>query len=158
MRYVGLAVGGVELVGRNGSCVNEWTEACALWDGVWGLKIVVAGKVSGYGFLLTETEGEEGERTFVEKSVLDVKADWVTKGLGRMKGLRWVEVWIEDGGCCGEERLRFKAELEGVLGGADVRVEGLGGMEEAGDGDEVGEEVGNLNPFAQIYPGLWGGS
>lgn len=161
MRWVGLEVVGAELVGRKGGCVDEWVALCGVWEGVWGVRVCVMGRVGGYGCLVdgggneeggSENGGDESEQDvytytgkplrigkpardrrkmiFMEKSVMDVEADWVTKGLTRLKSLRYLEVIIAGPDCSTADKVQFQLELGMFLHGPEVRVRGLG---EVGD-------------------------
>jgi hypothetical protein len=53
----------------------------------------------------------------VEKkaTMLDVNSKWVSEGLCRMKGLRWIELEIDDEEVEREVKIRFCGELEEKL-------------------------------------------
>lgn len=149
MRFVGVEIGGVELVGWKGSCAPEWLQLCALWKGVHGVSLSVRGKVDGYGVLLTMSPVQyeltykrlspqvqralqgtfnlpgDQSQVFIEKSVLDIEADWVIKGLKQMESLRYFELAILDRKCGKEEKLKFEKELKALLGGVQVRIREL---------------------------------
>jgi hypothetical protein len=123
--------------GREGKGVGEWRELCALWDGVWGLRLRVKGSVVIDG-LVAEVEtqigwnGEGGKWSSSpdaeteahvslerekekERGILNVQMEWVIDGLLRMKSLRWIELEIEDENVDRDVKLEFCAELESCM-------------------------------------------
>lgn len=113
--------------------VREWRELCSLWEGVWGLRLVVKGSlVSCSNTAIGNQEGwnsEDGKWTGGEQAnsrdrenekqrvggILDARMEWVVDGLLRMKSLRWIELEIEDEDVERGVKLEFCVELENVL-------------------------------------------
>lgn len=128
MRYAGVEVLGRDLrtdgMARLGGGIGfsergEWWELCALWKGVWGLRLGVKGAVGGEkkaGDGSAGWNGELGQAVKEEdKEILDVSASWVQHGLLKMRELRWVEIEIEDEDVDREEKIRFCGELEAAF-------------------------------------------
>ena len=138
MEGLGGGIGGGSTCGYGQSTakgLGEWRELCALWSCVWGLRLVIKGSL----FLDEKRGAGSGEveesrssdfvadaKRYQERGLLDVDLEWVMDGLLRMKGLRWIELEIQDEDVDRESKLAFCAELESVL--SDLRNEGFGWM------------------------------
>jgi hypothetical protein len=101
--------------------VSEWVDLCRLWQGVWGLRLKIGGRVleerkvkwiEENGIWVEKNEVGEGRK---EKGVLSVDREWVVSGLGRMRDLRWIELEIEDESVVREEKVAFCGRLGLIL-------------------------------------------
>lgn len=120
--------------GKEGKGVGEFRELCGLWDGVWGLRLGIRGSVvidrkvadvdqAGWNDESGKWSagGERQDEASVERKkhkrrgILDVQMEWVIDGLLWMKGLRWIELEIEDEDVDRDVKIEFCAELEDVL-------------------------------------------
>ena len=100
---------GVDEVVRKG----EWWDLCRMWNGAWGLRLVIKGSAILKG-----------------KSLLNTELEWIQDGgLVALHQLRWVELEIEDRSIDREVKLEFCKKLQKVLNemrsrrdGCDIRV------------------------------------
>ncbi len=135
MRFVGveilgrdLRVDGMKRLGGGvGVCVSEmgeWWELCGLWKGVWGLRLGVKGAVCekrkeevdgsvGWNGELGINDDQPPPQS--GNGILDVRAEWVQRGLLQMKELRWIEIEIEDEDVSRETKIAFCGQLEAAF-------------------------------------------
>ena len=141
MERLGGGIGG-QTGTSEGKSVGEWRELCGFWKGVWGLRLRVKGSMVREKKGVDDQEqsgwnGEDGawrrdevqmvvdERK--EESVLDVESLWVSDGLTRMKGLRWIQLEIEDEAIQRDVKLSFCGKLEQKLTASRSRGDGWEG-------------------------------
>jgi len=102
--------------------MGEWWELCGLWKGVWGLRLAIKGAVCEKR--REEVDGSVdrngqlrtvGEQPQPDNGILDVKAEWMQRGLLQMKELRWIEIEIEDEDVSRESKIAFCGQLEGAF-------------------------------------------
>ena len=107
---------GVRDLGREKG-MSEWVDLCRLWQGVWGIRLKIGGRVleerkvkwtEENGIWVEKKEAGEGEK---EKDVLNVEREWVVSGLGAVRDLRWIELEIEDESVVREEKIAFCGRL-----------------------------------------------
>ena len=95
--------------------MGEWWELCGLWKGVWGLRLAVKGAVCEKRRVEVDGSvgwnGEFGDQPQPENGILDVKAEWIQRGLLQMRELRWIEIEIEDEDVSREIKIAFCGEL-----------------------------------------------
>jgi hypothetical protein len=131
MRFVGVEVLGRDLKvdgmkrfggGIGVSEMGEWWELCGLWKGVWGLRLAVKGAVCEKRRVEVDGSvgwnGESGaadDQPHPDNGILDVKAEWIQRGLLAMKELRWIEIEIEDEDVSRETKIAFCGELGGAF-------------------------------------------
>jgi hypothetical protein len=146
VRFVGVEVQGKGLGGEEKQC-KDWKALCGLWGGVWELRLCVKGSV-GMG-VMDGSLGFNGEweldgESIVEqeKIVLDVRREWVSDGLVKMKNLRVLELEIEDVDVEREVKLEFCRELEELLKREDGGVKVVFVERVVGDGSQFSGDDG----------------
>lgn len=123
VRWVGVEVVARDLGGGSGrggepGGGGAWRELCGCWEGVWVVRIVLAGRVDVCSRGI-EDVGEDGEGKVVN-SLLNARHPWVQSGLRKLRALRRLEIGIEDATIPREAKNRFCRDLQGVLSGVDV--------------------------------------
>jgi hypothetical protein len=112
--------------GRAGG--GEWKDLCGLWagdangeGGLRGLRLGIKGLVTAVSMEVdgsvapgpAHIDEEDYQRQL--KGALDVDAEWITEGLGRMKSLWRLELEIEDESVRRDDKVSFCLELERKL-------------------------------------------
>lgn len=136
VRWVGVEVVARDLEGRSGGGAGgAWRELCVLWERVWVVRVVLAGRVD-----VCSSKGGDGEGDDEgEIRLLDTRHPWVQTGLRGLGALRRLEIGMEDPTVSTEAKKRFCADVQVVLDGVNVVYLPVGAEEQSkvkvGDGE-----------------------